>query len=103
MNRSPDRVPVFSNHPLWRYGFLAVIAGLYIMAYRTARTFPVMLGPASLNFVVATMLLVNHVVTAFLTPVQQGRVRRLQFGFLAACCLYVVVYIVGDRNQWFKM
>ena len=86
---------------MWRYGFLVVILGLFVMAYRTARAFPEMLGPASLNFVVASMLLVNHVVTAFLTHAQQRRVRVLQFVFLAACGLYVVVYLVGDLNQWF--
>ena len=101
MNRPPDRVPVFTSHPLWRYGFLVVFFGLFVMAYRLARTFPEMLGPASVNFVAASGLLVNHVVTAFLTPAQQRRVRVLQFGWLATCGLYVVVYIVGDLNQWF--
>lgn len=72
------------------------------MAYRTARTFPAMLGPASLNFVVASMLLVNHVVTAFLTPEQQRRVRMWQFVFIAACGLYFVFYFVGGLNQRFS-
>ena len=101
MNRPPDRLPAFTDHPTWRYGFLVVILGLFVMAYRTARTFPEMLGPASLNFAVASMLLVNHVVSAFLTRAQQQRVRVWQFVFLAACGLYVVVYLVGDLNQWF--
>lgn len=93
--------PGFPDHPLWRYGVLAVIGGLYVVAYRLARTYPGMLGPASLQFVVASMLLVNHVVAAFLTPVQQGRVRRWQLAWLAACGLYVVVYIIGDVTRWF--
>ncbi len=101
MNLPHNRVPAFSSHPLWRYGFLAVIVGLYVMAYRHARAFPEMLGPASLNFAVVSMLLVNHLVIAFLTPVQQLRVRVFHFGFLAACGLYVAVYIIGDLNQWF--
>ena len=101
MNRPPHRVTRFTEHPIWRYGFLVVIAALFVMAYRTAGAFPEMRGPASINFVVASMLLVNHLVAAFLTPAQQRRVRTMHFGFLAACGLYAVVYFVGDFNSWF--
>jgi hypothetical protein len=53
-----------------------------------------MLGPASLNFVSAS-------IAAFLTPMQQQRVRRVQYALLAAGGLYVAMYLIGHFNHWF--
>jgi hypothetical protein len=57
------------QRPLWRYGFLVVILGLFVSPLRNARSVADLFsGPASLNLATTLMLLTNHVMMAFLTP-----------------------------------
>jgi hypothetical protein len=44
----------------------------------------------TLNLVVTSMLLVNHVIAAFLSVERQRRVRLVQIMFVGVCVSYVV-------------
>lgn len=102
MSRPDEHAPRFLQHPLWRYGFLVVILGLFLLPLSNVRSVADLFrGPASPNSAIALMLLTNHVVMTFLTPAQQRRVWVPRLAVLAVCGLYALGYLLGYRVTWF--
>jgi len=78
------------NRAAFRYGMLVLIVALWCVAWWTwlTRAPQHRSGPAT-NLVVTSMLLVNHIIAAFLSVERQRQVRLVQFIFVGACVLFV--------------
>jgi hypothetical protein len=89
-----SEAPLASQRPYqpgaFRYGMLLSIVALWCVASWTWFTrAPQERASSSMNVVVSSMLLVNHVIASFLSVEQQRRIRLLQFIFVGACVVYV--------------
>ena len=75
---------------LFRYGMLLLIVALWSAAWWTwlTRT-PRDRSSPTMNLVVTSMLLVNHIIASFLSIERQRRVRLVQMIFVGVCVLYV--------------
>ncbi|MGH7616708.1 MAG: hypothetical protein ACREPM_05715 [Gemmatimonadaceae bacterium] len=75
----------------FRYGMLLLIVALWCVAWRIwlTRTPQDRSGPA-MNLVVTSMLLVNHVITSFLSVEHRRRVRLVQVIVVGAGVWYVL-------------
>ncbi len=90
MSETPFAVQGPYQRGIFRWGMLLLIVALWSAAWWTWLTrAPRDRSGPTMNLVVTSMLLVNHVIASFLSVERQNRVRLVQFIFIGACALYV--------------